>query len=173
MKATVFFGRKTIEIDFDPRELKLSQLADILHAVGYPPLINLDAAGDKQLKTDKSLIYRLAVAGFCFGNVMLFSFPEYLGIDKHDELLIRIFGWLNLLLSLPVFFYSGAIYFTAAFRSFKQKTINIDVPIAAGLLALFLRSGYDIITTTGPGYLDSFTGLVFFLLVGRWFQGKT
>ncbi len=47
------------------------------------------------------------------------------------------------------------------------------MPIAAGLVALFLRSHYDILSGTGAGHLDSFTGLVFFLLIGRWFQSKT
>ncbi|HWA32730.1 MAG TPA: HAD-IC family P-type ATPase, partial [Cyclobacteriaceae bacterium] len=46
-------------------------------------------------------------------------------------------------------------------------------PIAFGLAALFSRSAFDIITATGPGYLDSFTGLVFFLLIGKWFQNRT
>jgi Cu+-exporting ATPase len=104
---------------------------------------------------------------------MLFSFPEYLGIDQADHTLMRIFSWLNLALSVPVLLYSGIDYLKAAYNSFAQKQINIDVPIAAGLLALFFRSSYDIITVTGPGYFDSFTGLVFFLLIGRWFQGKT
>jgi Cu+-exporting ATPase len=64
-------------------------------------------------------------------------------------------------------------YFTNAWKSFKQRQINIDVPIAVGLLALLLRSVYDIVSQTGAGYLDSLTGLVFFLLIGRWFQSKT
>src|SRR5690606_29903413 len=101
-------------------------------------------------------------AGFCFGNVMLFSFPEYLGLDHNDRELMRVFSWLNLVLSVPVFLYSGFGYLRSAFESFRQKQINIDVPIAAGLVALFFRSAYDIISATGPGYLDSFTGLVFF-----------
>ncbi|MFM7858818.1 MAG: heavy metal translocating P-type ATPase, partial [Flammeovirgaceae bacterium] len=70
-------------------------------------------------------------------------------------------------------FYSGQDYFFNAWKSFSQKQINIDVPIAVGLAALFLRSANDILMHTGPGYLDSLTGLVFFLLIGRWFQGKT
>jgi Cu+-exporting ATPase len=86
---------------------------------------------------------------------------------------MRIFSWLNLALAIPVFFYSGFDYLRSAFKSFQQKQINIDVPIAAGLIALFVRSSYDIISATGAGYLDSFTGLVFFLLIGRWFQNKT
>jgi P-type Cu+ transporter len=173
LHAEVSFGKKTIAVDFSPSRVTLSAIAGLLSSLGYAPSINLDAREEKTAKTDKTLVYKLAIAGFCFGNVMLFSFPEYLGIDVQDEYLITIFSWLNLALSIPVFFFSANGYFSSSLKSFKQKQINIDVPIAAGLLALFLRSSYDIITATGPGYLDSFTGLVFFLLIGRWFQGKT
>lgn len=173
LKAEVTFGKKVINLDFDPQQTKLSEVANILASLGYAPVINLDANDIKHVKIDRVLVYKLALAGFCFGNVMLFSFPEYLGLDSHDQHLMRIFSWLNLALSIPVFFFSASEYFKSSVRSFSQKQINIDVPIAAGLVALFFRSSYDIITATGPGYLDSFTGLVFFLLIGRWFQSKT
>ncbi len=173
LHAEVSFGKKNIAIDFNPNVIKLSELANLLASLGYAPVINLESGDDGKTNIDKSLLYKLAIAGFCFGNVMLFSFPEYLGIDKQDDFLLRTFSLLNLALSVPVFFISANGYFIATLKSFKQKQINIDVPIAAGLLALFSRSTYDILTASGPGYLDSFTGLVFFLLIGRWFQSKT
>ncbi|HEY0656493.1 MAG TPA: heavy metal translocating P-type ATPase metal-binding domain-containing protein [Chryseosolibacter sp.] len=174
LKSEVNFAQKAVAIDFDPAKTNLCGVARALSLVGYPPQINLDSKGDKAARRiDKTLVLKLALAGFCFGNVMLFSFPEYLGLDHHDKGLMRIFSFLNLALSVPVFFYSAADYFRSSYKSFQQRQLNIDVPIAAGLLALFLRSTYDIITATGPGYLDSFTGLVFFLLIGRWFQSKT
>lgn len=174
-KSEVNFARKTVEVDFSSRETSLGAVARLLGSLGYAPKINLDAEGDAaaSARRDKTLVTKLAVAGFCFGNVMLFSFPEYLGLDHNDTTLKTLFGWLNLALSIPVFFYSGFDYFRASVRSIKDKQINIDVPIAVGLLALFLRSGWDILTGFGPGYFDSFTGLVFFLLIGRWFQSKT
>jgi len=173
LRSEVNFSRKTVIIEFDPRQINLSTLAGLLSSVGYTPGINLDKHHTERKVVDRSLLVKLVIAGFCFGNVMLFSFPEYLGINQSDQALMRIFSWLNLVLSVPVFFYSGADYFRSAFKCFKQKQINIDVPIAIGLLALFFRSAYDIISATGPGYMDSFTGLVFFLLIGRWFQSKT
>lgn len=173
LRSEVNFARKTVTLDFNPQHTKLSELAGLLSSLGYTPLISLDKNEHTPPLNNKSLLIKLAVAGFCFGNVMLFSFPEYLGIDHSEQFLMRVFSWLNLALSIPVFFYSGFDYFRSASKSFKQKQINIDVPIAVGLLALFLRSSYDIITATGPGYFDSFTGLVFFLLIGRWFQSKT
>lgn len=173
LHSEVNFAKKHVSVDFDPSQVKLSAVAQLLASVGYSPRITLESEDASTTQSNKSLVLKLAIAGFAFGNVMLFSFPEYLGIDHSEEELVRIFSWLNLALSIPVFFYSGVDYLTAAFKSFKQKQINIDVPIAAGLVALFLRSSYDIITATGPGYLDSFAGLVFFLLIGRWFQSKT
>jgi Cu+-exporting ATPase len=173
LHSEVSFGKKTITVDFYPEHLKLSELAGLLSSLGYAPVINLESGEDIKVKVDRSLLYKLAVAGFCFGNVMLFSFPEYLGIDNHEGDLARMFSLLNLALSIPVFLYSAGGYFTSSLKSFRQKQINIDVPIALGLLALFLRSTYDILSAAGPGYLDSFTGLVFFLLIGRWFQSKT
>jgi Cu+-exporting ATPase len=174
LRSEVNFAKKAVQIDFDPSKTNLSSIAAALSLVGYPPQINLDSKCETSKKNrDKSLVLKLALAGFCFGNVMLFSFPEYLGLDHHDKHLMRIFSFLNLALSVPVFLYSAFGYFKSSIESFKQKQLNIDVPIAAGLLALFMRSFYDIISGTGPGYLDSFTGLVFFLLIGRWFQSKT
>ncbi|MFZ2906143.1 MAG: heavy metal translocating P-type ATPase metal-binding domain-containing protein [Cyclobacteriaceae bacterium] len=173
LRSEVNFSRKTVTVEFDPRQIKLSVLAGLLSSVGYTPGINLDKNHNEKKVVDRSLLVKLVIAGFCFGNVMLFSFPEYLGINHSDQTLMRIFSWLNLALSVPVFFYSGVDYFRSALKCFRQKQINIDVPIAIGLLALFFRSAYDIITATGPGYMDSFTGLVFFLLIGRWFQSKT
>jgi len=173
LKAEVTFGKKTLDITFNPAQTTLSEVATLLASLGYPPAINLEAAEATKAAPNHALVIKLVIAGFCFGNIMLFSFPEYLGLDSSDPYLMRLFSWLNLVLAIPVFLFSASAYFRAAWASFKQKQINIDVPIAAGLVALFGRSLYDILSATGPGYLDSFAGLVFFLLIGRWFQSKT
>ncbi len=173
LRSEVNFPQKSISIDFHPERVSLRRIANLLASVGYAPQIQLIDTHVKLPLPSNLLLIRLAVAGFCFGNVMLFSFPEYLGLDRQDELLGIVFSWLNIALSLPVLVFSAKDYFHYAWKSFAQRQINIDVPIAVGLAALFSRSVWDIVTGFGPGYLDSFTGLVFFLLIGRWFQGKT
>ena len=173
LKSRVNFARKTIDIEFNPSQISLSAIAGALGQVGYAPQINLESERSSKTPVDSKLILKLTIAGFCFGNIMLFSFPEYLGLDNTDRSLMRMFSYLNLALSIPVFFFSGFDYIRNAWRSFADRQINIDVPIAAGLIALFCRSSYDIITATGPGYFDSLAGLIFFLLIGRWFQSKT
>ena len=105
---------------------------------------------------------------------MLLSFPEYLQEGMYeDEMFGRFFGFVNLILSLPVFFYCAWPYFQSAIKGLRGKFLNIDVPISLGILVLFSRSAYEVISATGAGYFDSLTGLVFFLLIGRWFQNRT
>lgn len=173
LKSEVNFAKKSVVIDYDPGRIPLRRIAGLMASVGYAPQIQLSDEKKYIPVTNRKSIARLAVAGFCFGNVMLFSFPEYLGLDKSDTFLRSVFAFLNFGLSIPVLLFSARDYFYSASKSFVQRQINIDVPIAAGLLALFGRSVWDIVTGYGPGYFDSFTGLVFFLLIGRWFQDKT
>jgi len=174
LKSEVNFAKKTLTVDFDVKKLSLGKVASLLASTGYKPLISLETETDNSKKqSDNHLIVQLAIAGFCFGNIMLLSFPEYLGIDHLDTNLKNVFSYLNIFLALPVIFYSGSSYFISAWKSFKQKQINIDVPIAVGISVLFVRSASDILLQSGPGYMDSLAGLVFFLLIGRWFQSKT
>lgn len=173
LRSEVNFSRKQVTIDFKPATVTLGQLARLLASLGYGPQVNLRGESKNKNQASHQLLGKLAVAGFAFGNVMLLSFPEYLGLKDDDTELKLLFSYLNVALALPVVLYSGREYFVNAWKSFRQQQINIDVPIAVGLAALFLRSTYDIFSHTGPGYLDSLTGLVFFLLIGRWFQSKT
>lgn len=174
IRSRVNFVRKTVAIDFNPDRIALSEVAKLLSMTGYKPVVALDdEMKEKSRPKEGVLITKLAVAGFAFGNIMLLSFPEYLGIDAADSSLRSLFSYLSIGLSIPVLLYSGSDYFKATFRAFGQRQINIDVPIAIGLLVLFARSVHDILLNTGGGYLDSLAGLVFFLLIGRWFQGKT
>lgn len=175
LKSEVNFARKTLTIDFNSASIKLSEIASLVASTGYKPLISLEDHNEKPKtgSVNRKLIIQLAIAGFCFGNIMLLSFPEYLGIDQLDAKLQRVFSYLNIFLSIPVVLFSGSDYFISAWQSFKQRQINIDVPIALGIFVLFVRSVSDVLWQLGPGYMDSLAGLVFFLLIGRWFQDKT
>jgi len=170
--SRVDFVRKELRVAIDARSLTVRQLVELLTRLGYEPEFSLaDAARGAAKSHQRSLIIRLGVAGFAFGNIMLFSFPEYL--TTHTGLtptLAMLFQYANLVLSLPVVFYSAGEYFRSAWQGLSRRTLNIDVPIALGVLVLFTRSVYEVTTATGPGYFDSLAGLVFFLLIGRWFQ---
>ncbi|OJW82623.1 MAG: hypothetical protein BGO69_05920 [Bacteroidetes bacterium 46-16] len=169
------FTTKELRVHYNRELISLRQVVELLATVGYEPYISLEDAGKTRPKyTNKARIYKLGVAGFCFGNIMMMSFPEYLapgtGIEEQYATLFRV---LNLVLSVPVFFYSASEFFVSAWKGLKQKTLNIDAPIALALIITYARSIYEIGTGTGPGYLDSMSGIVFFMLVGRIVQDRT
>jgi len=174
ISSQVFFAKKEAEVTFNQSIISLKNLAELLASIGYPPSITLeDYDKSKTSKSNKSLILKIGLTGFCFGNVMLMSFPEYFGIDAQFKHFQTTFNYVNLGLSIPVLVYGAKDYIVSAYKSLKNKRINIDVPISMGIFALYLRSLYEVILGTGAGYFDSFIGLIFFLLIGKWFQNQT
>lgn len=175
IKSQVNFLKKEITVVFNFNKTSLRKVAETLTIIGYEPHINLDSiSANKAKHYDKSKIFKIGVAGFCFGNIMMLSFPEYFSFgDIDDGNLKQFFSYLNLLLALPVFFYSASDFFISVYTSIKQRFLNIDAPIALAILITFTRSIYEIISNTGAGYLDSMSGIVFFMLIGRYFQNIT
>lgn len=175
IRSEVNFMQKSIYIRFNLKEISLRGVVEALVSVGYEPQINLaDAETKIKYSSNKKLYYKIGIAGFCFGNIMLLSFPQYLSLEGYIESLFRMFfGALNILLAIPVIFYCASDYFRSAYNGIKSRTINIDFPISLGLLVLFVRSVYEITSGAGPGFFDSMSGLVFFLLAGKLFQSKT
>ncbi|MDX1410491.1 MAG: ATPase P, partial [Saprospiraceae bacterium] len=173
VQSTVNFLKKEAYITFEHAVVSLRKVAELLAAIGYPPDLTMEhLSEDRRTRAvDRTLYYQLGIAGFAFGNIMLLSFPEYLGLE--DSRFRQWFGYLNILLALPVVLYSARSYLWSAWQGVREKVLNIDVPITLGILALFARSVYEILAQNGAGYLDSLAGLVFFLLIGKWFQQKT
>jgi len=173
--SQVNFLKRILSIKFLEEETTLKKVVELLDSLGYLPNLNLEEKRkEKEDSEYKKLYYKIGIAGFAFGNVMLLSFPEYLaftGVVPHVHQLT--FSLISLALAIPVFFYSASEYYISAFKGLRNKIVNIDVPITIGIFVLFLRSLYEIFIGGSVGYLDSMTALVFLLLTGKLFQNKT
>ncbi|HEY1045019.1 MAG TPA: heavy metal translocating P-type ATPase metal-binding domain-containing protein [Bacteroidia bacterium] len=175
ISSRVDFFNKELLVTIDKNSVKLSEIIALLFHLGYKPDLTLsNDAGTKKSKISNRAI-KIGIAGFCFGNIMMLSFPEYLGLslDAGSLVLKRWFDFISLGLSLPVLFYSASEFFESSFKALRQKTLNIDQPIALAVLATFLRSLYELFVNHQSGYFDSMTGIVFLLLTGRYFQDLT
>jgi Cu+-exporting ATPase len=172
--SQVNFPEKKVRITYQPEQVSLKEIVYLLSAIGYEPYISLENYEAGSNNVDRSLTYKLGVAFFCFGNIMLLSFPEYFEVKEYWLDQYRgFFRWLIFALSLPSFFYSASSYYVSAYKSIKSKMLNIDIPIALGIVVMFVRSTVDIIMDYGSGFFDSLTGLIFFMLLGKMFQIKT
>ncbi|MBL0271850.1 MAG: heavy metal translocating P-type ATPase metal-binding domain-containing protein [Chitinophagaceae bacterium] len=173
ISSRVNFTRKEVDIVFLTPQTNLRKVAETLTSIGYEPYISLNDLKEKRPAINKSMVYQLGIAGFCFGNIMLMSFPEYLGIDASEEGLRSIFRWINFGLAIPVLLYSSLPFYESSWKSLQHKFLNIDAPIALAIIITFIRSAYEVISGSGGGYFDSMTGIVFFMLSGRILQDIT
>ncbi len=175
MHSHVNFVRKEVSITFRESEITLRQVVELLHTIHYIPDISYNkSAKDDQQKANRRMIMKIGVAGFAFGNIMLLSFPDYLpGGEAIDKLMAGTFGIVSFILALPVITFCSSDFFLSAYKSLRKKIINIDLPLSIGILALFLESSFEIFTGSGTGYMDSLAGLLFFMLIGRWYQSRT
>ncbi len=172
--SQVNFGKKTVRVTYNSKETDLKSVVLLLSSIGYEPYISLDDFKTGTKHINRTLIYKLGVAGFGFGNIMFLSFPEYFEVNEFWlEQYKPVFRWLMFTLSLPVVFYSAQDYFISAYKGLKAKILNIDVPIALGISVLFIRSTIEITFDLSSGFFDSLAGLIFFLLIGKFFQQKT
>jgi Cu+-exporting ATPase len=174
-RSQVNFPKREVAISFATRKLKLSELVALLSSIGYGPSLTFGEL-EKSVAhpVQKRQWLQIGIAGFAFGNIMLFSIPQYFGLDSFSGPGLKtLFGWLSLALALPVVVYSALDYWKSAWLSIRQRVATLDVPIALGLATIYGQSIYEVVSRTGEGYCDSLSGLIFFLLCGRAFQQKT
>ncbi|MEL6823131.1 MAG: HAD-IC family P-type ATPase, partial [Calditrichota bacterium] len=173
LSVKVHFLRREATIRFNPQTTSLKKLVALLTSLGYSPDLSKNT-GTVKKHTNRTLLLQLGVAGFCFGNMMLLSFPEYLnGSENISPQFRHFFAYISIVLSLPILFYSARGFFSRAWAVIRHKKVTLDVPLSLGMIMFYQRSLYDILTHTGMGFMDSFAGLVFFLLIGRWLQQRT
>lgn len=175
VSSRVNFTRKEVFVVFENSTTSLRKVVESFTAIGYEPHINLqekNAASSSAFS--KGRLLKISVAGFCFANIMMMSLPEYFAIGNYmHEQVGEAFRFINLALSIPVFFYCSTEFFTSAWKGLRHRFLNIDAPIALAILITFCRSLYEVFVMKSGGYFDSMSGIVFFMLVGRWAQDKT
>jgi len=170
----VNFTKKEIDITFDETHISLRQVVELLSSIHYIPDLSASLSQkEEDPHSYKKLLYKIGIAGFVFINVMTYSLPAYFNGEPLEDKLQSLLSLLSYFLVIPVVFYSGNDYFISTYKNLRKRNVSIDLPIALGILVLFLVSSYEILFIGGQGYCDSLSGLIFFLLVGKWYQGKT
>lgn len=168
------FSSKSLQLQYDELGISLREVVELLSTIGYEPHISLDSGAEsKRPPANRQRILRLGVAGFCFSFIMMMSFPEYFGGADFEARYAGLLRGINLFLSVPVVFYCAGEFFSTAWKGLRAGTLNIDAPVAVAIAITYLRSLVEILSGTGAGYLDSMSGIVFFMLIGRVVQERS
>jgi Cu2+-exporting ATPase len=159
-----------VRINWQPEVLRLSKIAAILAGVGYRPhlpLAGAEATGRQQER--RSALKRLGVAGLGMMQVMMYAVALYagdaMGISEGSE---RFLQWVSLVVTTPVLFYSGRVFYTSAWRSISNRRVGMDVPVALAISIAFIMSCINFLTGQGHVYFDSVVMFIFFLSLGRY-----
>jgi len=174
VRAELDIRRARAHVEWDPTAVRLSEIAQQLDVLGYPPHpFRGVAAEDMRRKEDRAMLTRIGIAGALAGNIMLLALAQYSGwFSGMEAEYERYFRVISLLLTIPSLFGPGWLFFQGALASVRTRRLHIDLPIAIALLAGFARGAVNTIRGSGPIYFDAVATLVFLLLSGRFLQNR-
>ncbi len=174
LAATLDFRRAMIRVTWREDQVSLAQIGRALDSLGYPPHPARDARSrDIRRADDRKALVRIAVAGACAGNAMLFALALYAGLFSAMEPAHReFFRWMSMGVTLVSLIWPGSVFFKGALAALRARAVHLDIPIALALFAGGLWSAYSTIRGHGEIYFDSLSVLVFLLLVGRFIQAR-
>ncbi|MBK5967434.1 MULTISPECIES: heavy metal translocating P-type ATPase [Thiorhodovibrio] len=164
-------GRR-LTLRWDNARLRLSQILRRLGELGYAAVPFDPRSAELGLKRrNRTLLYRMAFAGFAAMNLMWISIALYAGADRGE--FRELFHWIGCLLATPVLIYSGWPFFTGAWRGLRRGHLDMDLPIAIGAGITYLYS--LIVTLTGQGdvYWDTVVNFLFVILLGRYLEAMS
>ncbi len=103
-----------------------------IEAAGYRAVPANDAfSRERRLGESRKALWRLAVAGLCMMQVMMYAYPAYMpapgDLTVEMEQLLR---WASWVLTLPVILFSCGPFFSSAWRDVLNRRVSMDLPVA-------------------------------------------
>ena len=172
VEANINFTNNKANIVWADNILKLSQIIDMIRAIGYnayPYDASLQELHANRERKDYYL--RMAVALFGSMNIMWIAVAQYAGyFTGMTQDIKTILNVAEGILATPVLFYSGWIFFRGSYYSMKTKTVNMDILVATGALLTYFYSIYITVTKNGEAYFDSVSMIITFVLIGKFLE---
>ena len=176
LQANVSAGSHRARIVWSADSIQPSAWMRAVRRAGYRPVPANDAFAREQRRDEgRKALWRLAVAGLCMMQVMMYAYPAYVAapgdLTTEMEQLLR---WASWVLTLPVILFSCGPFFRNAMADVLRRRVSMDLPVALGMLITFVVSTAGTFDPQGhfgrEVYFDSLTMFVFFLLSGRWLE---
>ena len=175
-RAEVSAASGRARVLWTPQRVLPSVWMGAVQQLGYGALPGNDSfASERRKREGRQALWRMAVAGFCMMQVMMYAWPAYIArpgdLTAEMEQLLR---WASWVLTLPMMLFSCGPFFSSALRDVAQRRVSMDLPVALGIAMTFVVSSVGTFDPHGAFgrevYFDSLTMFVFFLLTGRWLE---
>ena len=172
IEANINFTTNKAKIVWDEDKLKLSQIILKIRSIGYNAYAYDSSVADVQAsKAKRDYFIRMMVAVIASMNIMMLSVAKYTGfftgISEEVKNMIHIGEFL---LSTPVLFYSGWIFYKGAYYGLKNRMLNMDFLVASGATLTYIYSMFILFGAKGESYFDSVAMIITFVLVGKYLE---
>ncbi|MBB3191333.1 heavy metal translocating P-type ATPase [Halomonas cerina] len=163
-----------VRVSWDPQRVALSRILAEMAAIGYQAQpYEPDAAQSRLQHAERMNVRRLIVAAVGMMQVLMFSIPLYVaGEGEISADFDALFHWLSFALTTPVVLFSAQPFFAGALRDLHTRVLGMDVPVSLAIGGAYLASAWAVISDSGEIYFDSVAMFTFFLLFGRYVEGR-
>lgn len=175
LASRVDAGRSTIEIDWDPDRVRLSDVAQRLERLGYEVLPLRDRRERSAHRTaDHAWLMRLGVSAVISANTMGIAFALYGGLMHGMDPVMRAFlQWTSLALAVVSVLGPGQLFLRNAWLALRSRVPHVDLPISLALVAALLGGAWSTARGGDGVYAESLSMLVMLLLAGRFVQFRS
>ncbi len=175
VSSRVNLAQQTIELDWVPDQVSLSQIASSAARIGYRLRPGRGAA-DREARraVDRAWLVRIAVAGAIAGNIMGISFALYGGMFTGMDPVHRAFlRWTSFALTVVALAWPGRVFLRGAWTALRARTTHMDQPVSLGLLVGTVAGLYATLTGGAETWFEAVSMLILLLLAGRWLQHRS
>ncbi|WP_375722978.1 heavy metal translocating P-type ATPase [Arcobacter sp. KX21116] len=170
--ASINFTNNKAKIVWNSKKIALSQIIEKIRSIGYNAFAyNSKIADEKASLAKRDYFIRMMVAVFATMNIMMLSVAKYTGFFTGITPEVRHLIHLGeFILSTPVIFYSGWIFYRGAYYGLKNRILNMDFLVSAGATFTYIYSVFILFGLKGESYFDSVSMIITFVLVGKYLE---
>jgi Cu+-exporting ATPase len=169
LSASIDLGTESALIKYIPSEVDMPGIKQIIERMGYQtfdssalPESDETEEGTNKQKTGsrkeekpvdenkvarekeyKSLMWKFIFSAVISVPVMIFSYPDFLGLPEQFQRGTDLLYWIWFSMgvaTLPVMFWAGSHFYTGAWAAFKNRSANMHTLIAVGITAAWIYS---------------------------------
>ncbi|MFW2331530.1 MAG: heavy metal translocating P-type ATPase [Nitrospinota bacterium] len=167
-------ARKRLNIVWNSKEIKVSQIMLALAKVGYIVIPFTEHKEEEHFKhTSRIALYRIGFAAFASMNIMWLSLALWFGADVDKFRTFIMYS--SFVLATPVLFYSGWPFLVGGYRGLIRFSPTMDLPIAIGALVTYFYSIFVMIggAPEATTYFETVVTLIFLISIGRFLDLAT
>lgn len=172
IEASINFTTNKARIVYNQNTLKLSHIIHKIRSIGYNAYAYDSSIADIQAtKAKRDYFVRIMVAVVCTMNIMMLSVAKYTGFFTGMSSEVRhMIHLAEFILSTPVLFYSGFVFFKGAFFGLRNHIVNMDLLVSTGATLTYIYSLSVLFGAKGESYFDSVAMIITFVLVGKYLE---